>query len=129
MLRMQSYGLDESVFDSNAHTFGSSYHSGTGTLQLYAMHPTEPVDVNRKPEYHTTQIDTYGLTGNANTCRQGIGAWRNLRDLAKERRVEFIASANERADNDDEPEDAPVDPYLTSFISTKPVYTKRALHS
>jgi hypothetical protein len=38
--------------------------------------------------------------------------------LAKERRVEFITSANERADNDDEPEIASVDPYLTSFIST-----------
>jgi hypothetical protein len=118
MLRMQSYGLDEPVFDNKAYTFASSYYSGTGTLQLYAMHPTEPGAADSRLEYHTTQIDTYGLTGNAITCRQGIGAWRNLRDLAKGRRVEFIASANERADNDDEPEAGSADPYLTSFIST-----------
>jgi hypothetical protein len=117
MLKMQSYGSDEPVFDNKAHTFASSYHSGTGTLQLFAMHPTKPGATGGRPEYHTTQIDTYGLTGNANACRQGIGAWRNLRDFAEERRVEFIASANETADNDDEPEVASVDTYLTSIIS------------
>jgi hypothetical protein len=54
MLMMQSYELEEPVFDGKAHTFGSTYHSGTGTLQMYAMHPTEPKDVDGKPEYHTT---------------------------------------------------------------------------
>ncbi|KAK3068528.1 hypothetical protein LTS18_000624, partial [Coniosporium uncinatum] len=49
MLMMQSYGLDEPVFDHKAHTLGSTYHSGTGTLQLYAMHPTEPGDADGKP--------------------------------------------------------------------------------
>jgi hypothetical protein len=69
MLRMQSYGLDEPVFDNKAHTFASSYNSGTGTLQLFGMHPTEPVAADSRPEYHTTQIDGYSLTGNTNTCR------------------------------------------------------------
>ena len=118
MLRMQSYGFDKPVFDNKAHTFASSYHSGTGTLQLYAMHPTKPADTDGKPEYHTTNINAYALTGNLDTHRQGIGAFRNLRDLAKERRVEFIASANETADNNDEREITSVDTYLTSFIST-----------
>ncbi|KAK3060079.1 hypothetical protein LTS18_009403, partial [Coniosporium uncinatum] len=118
MLMTQSYELDESVFDDKAHTFGSTYHSGTGTLQLYAMHPTEPGDANGKPEYHTTKINGYDLTGNLDTHCLGIGAFRNLRDLAKERRDEFIARANERADNDDEPEAGSADPFLTSFIST-----------
>jgi hypothetical protein len=117
MLLMQSYELEEPVFDGKAHTFGSTYHSGTGTLQMYAMHPAKPRDAGGKPEYHTTQIDTYGLTGNTNACRQGIGAWRNLRDLAKERRDEFITVANERADADDEPETASAEAYLTSFTS------------
>ena len=117
MLMTQSYELDEPVFDNKAHTFGSTYHNGY--LQLYAMHPTEPGAKEEHPEYHTTQIDTYGLTGNANTCRQGIAAFRNLRDLAKERRDEFIALANKRADsNDDGSEDASANTYLTSLIST-----------
>lgn len=38
--------------------------------------------------------------------------------MAKERRDKFIARANERADNDNEPEAGSADPYLTSFIST-----------
>ena len=119
MLMTQSYELDERVFDNKAHTFGSTYHSGTGTLQLYAMHPTEPGDADGKLEYHTTKINGYDLTGNQDTHRQGIGAFRNLRDLAKERRDEFIALANERANNnDDEPEVASADAYLTSFMST-----------
>lgn len=67
-------------------------------------------------EYHTTKINGYNLTGNFNTHRQGIAAYRNLRDLAKEKRDDFIACANERADND-ELEVASVDTYLTSFVS------------
>jgi hypothetical protein len=107
------------VFDNKAHTFGSTYHSGTGTLQLFAMHPTEPGDAEERPEYYTTKINGYDLTGNHDTHRQGIAAFRNLRDLAKERRDEFIALANERADNnDDEPEVASADTYLTSSTST-----------
>jgi hypothetical protein len=95
--KMQSYGRDESVFDGNAYSIGSTYHSGTGTLQLYAMHPTKPAEPNGPPDYHTTQIDTYGLTGNLNGSRQGIAAFRNAQDWAKERRDEFIALANEMA--------------------------------
>jgi len=98
MLMMQSYELDEPTFDDKAHTFGSTYHSGY--LQLYAMHPTKPGEADGMPEYHTTKINGYDLTGNLNTHRQGIAAYRNLRDLAKEKRDDFIACANERADND-----------------------------
>lgn len=116
MLMMQSYGMDEPAYDNKAYTFASSYHSGTGTLQLFSMHPTQPGAVDGQPEYHTTQINTYGLTGNANACRRGIMAWRNLRDLAKEKRAEFIASANERADHDDDLEVASVDTDLTSRL-------------
>jgi hypothetical protein len=118
MLKMQSYGLDEDVYDGNARTFGSTYHSGTSTLQMFAMHPTESMEPDGRPQYHTTQLRALALTDNSESWRQGVGAWRNLRDLAKENRDEFIASANERADNDDEPEDASADTYLTSFMSS-----------
>ena len=43
-----------------------------------------------------TQINTWGLTGNADTFRQGTTAFRNGRDLAKEWRDKFISAANER---------------------------------
>ena len=125
MLRMQSYGLDDPVFDNKAYTFGSIYDSGSSTLQLFAMHPTKPGDADGKPEYHTTKIRGFDLTDNLDTHRQGIGAFRNLRDLATEWRAEFIAAANETADNDDEPGVASVDTYLTSFVSiSQPTQTE-----
>ncbi|KAF2761262.1 hypothetical protein EJ05DRAFT_473794 [Pseudovirgaria hyperparasitica] len=116
MLMMQSYELDEPIFNDKAHTFGSTYHSGTGTLQLYAMHPTKPRGADGMPEYHKTKVRGFDLTDNLDTHRQGIAAYRNLRDLAKEKRDDFIACANKRADND-ELEAASADTYLTSFVS------------
>ncbi|KAH8723983.1 hypothetical protein GQ44DRAFT_709455 [Phaeosphaeriaceae sp. PMI808] len=97
MLETQSYGQDGYIYDGNTHTYGATYHSGTGTLQQYGMHPTEPADPDGEPEYHTTQIDGYHLTGNPNSCRQGIGAFRNLQDLAKEKKDRFVTYANEVA--------------------------------
>ncbi|KAF1809586.1 hypothetical protein P152DRAFT_383747, partial [Eremomyces bilateralis CBS 781.70] len=93
MHKMQSYGLDEPECDGNAYAFGSTYHSGTGTLQLYTMHPTEPVEQDGQPEYYTTQARAFALTDNPDSCRQGLRGFRNLQDLAKETRGEFIARA------------------------------------
>ena len=49
ILALQSYGQDGYTYDGNAYTLGSTYHSGTGTLQLYAMHPTQPADPSGQP--------------------------------------------------------------------------------
>lgn len=97
MLAIQSYGQDGYTYDGNAYTLGSTYHSGTGTLQLYAMHPTQPADPSGQPQYHTTQLNSFGMTGNAETFRQGTTWYRNSRDLAKEWRDSAIAQANARA--------------------------------
>ena len=45
------------------------------------------------------QLNTWGMTGNAETFRQGATAYRNARDWAKERRDEAIKRANERAND------------------------------
>ena len=42
-----------------------------------------------------TQINTWGLTGNAEAFRQGATAFRNGRDLAREWRDGFILATNE----------------------------------
>ncbi|POR36525.1 Uncharacterized protein TPAR_03221 [Tolypocladium paradoxum] len=44
-----------------------------------------------------TQIKTWGLTGDADTFRQGAAAYRNGRDWAKRQRDDAIKKANERA--------------------------------
>jgi hypothetical protein len=115
MLKMQSYGQDEPVYDGNAYVYGTTYNSGAGTLQLYAMHPTEPANPDGELEYHTTQVTAFALTANPDSCRQGLRGFRNLQDMAKEKRDAFIACANEAADAEEAPPLA--DPYLTSFTS------------
>jgi hypothetical protein len=94
MLETQSYRQDGYIYDGNTYTYGATYHNGH--LQLYGMHPTEP-DPDGEPEYHTTKITGFDLTANPNSCRQGIGAFRNLQDLAKEKRDRLITYANEVA--------------------------------
>ena len=96
MHQLRSYGADKPVFDNNAYTLGATYHAGTGTLQMYASHVT-PTGPGGSPEYHTTRIDTWGLSGNPNTCRQGAVALRDGRDVTMEWRNQFISAANERS--------------------------------
>ncbi|OAA45006.1 hypothetical protein NOR_03760 [Metarhizium rileyi] len=63
---LQNYEETEPIFDGNAYTYSSTYHSGTGTLQLYAHHITAPTTADEQPEYHMTQIDGWQMTGNIN---------------------------------------------------------------
>lgn len=96
MHRLQNFGEDVPVYDGNAHTFSSTYHAGTGTLQLYAHHATGPTAEEEQPEYHMTQINSWGMTDNVDTFRRGATAFRNARDLAQQRRETFIKAANAR---------------------------------
>ena len=94
MHKLQTYGQDEPVFDNNAYTMTTTYHDGT--LKIYTTHVT-PSGPGGSPEYHMGQIDTWGLTGNPDTCRRGLTAFRNGRDWAQDQRNRFILAANERA--------------------------------
>lgn len=98
MLHARSYvsGAD-AVYDGNAYTITSTYQSGTGTLTMYTVHPTQPANPGGKPDYHMTQINTWGMTGNGETFRQGARAFRNARDWAREQRDTAIARMNEKA--------------------------------
>jgi hypothetical protein len=94
MQSLQSYGQNELVYNNHAHTITSTYHDGQ--LKMYTTHITSPAGPGKPPEYHMTQLNTWGLTGNADTFRQGATAFRNGRDLTKEWRNGFISAANER---------------------------------
>jgi hypothetical protein len=91
---LQSYGQSDLVYDNHAYTITSTYHDGQ--LKMYTTHITPPAGPGKPPEYHMTQLNTWGLTGNADTFRQGATAFRNGRDLTKEWRDGFISAANER---------------------------------
>ena len=105
MLEIQTYGQDDRSYDGNAYTIAATYNSGASTLKMYAMHPTEPADPAGRPQYHMTQLRGYDLTNDAETCRQGLSAFRNGLDWAKEQRGDAIAGANERANDTPLPED------------------------
>ena len=94
---LQSYAKDKPAYDNNAYTIMSIYDNGQ--LKMYTSHLTQPVTPGSRPEYCMTQLNTWGLTGNVNTFRQGVTAYRNARDWTKEQRDEAIERANERAND------------------------------
>ena len=95
MQSLQAYGQEESIYHNNASTITSTYYSGM--LKMYTTHVAQPKDPGGRPEYHMTQINSWAMTGNADTFRQGARAYRNARDWAKQQRDEAINRANERA--------------------------------
>ncbi|KAK5442639.1 hypothetical protein LTS15_010957 [Exophiala xenobiotica] len=97
MHELQNYKAEEPRYDNMARSFSSTYHAGTGTLQTYATHITAPLTPGGAPEYHMTQTNSYAMTGNANSFRDGATAYRNDRDLAKTERDSSIAHANQVA--------------------------------
>ena len=95
MLSLQNYLLDRPVYDGNAYTFTATFLDGF--LTLYAHHPSAPARPGQRPGYQVTQLNAYALTGNHESWLAGIGAFRNLRKLAKGYRDQFIDIANTRA--------------------------------
>jgi len=97
MQSLKSYGQDEPFYDNHACTITSIYHGGT--LKMYTSHPSQPTSRGGRPEYYMTQLNTWGMTGNRETFRQGATAYRNARDWAKEQRDKVIKRANDRAND------------------------------
>ncbi|OAQ62487.1 hypothetical protein VFPBJ_11424 [Purpureocillium lilacinum] len=90
-----SVGGERPVHDQHALTLGYTYQNGT--VRLYAMHMIGPSTSGPRPEFVTTQVNSYSLTGNPKSFREGIMACRNGRDWAKRQRDPAIAQANEKA--------------------------------
>ncbi|CRG82659.1 hypothetical protein PISL3812_00003 [Talaromyces islandicus] len=65
---LQTYGEGEPTYDNNAYTLTSIYHNGQ--LQMFTSHPSKSATSNR-PEYYLTQLNTWGMTGNIETFREG----------------------------------------------------------
>ena len=90
---------------------------------MYTSHPSQPTSRGGRPEYYTTQLNTWGMTGNRETFRQGATAYRNARDWVNEQRDEVIKRANDRA-NDSQTGAPAVDSSfgpVSSFASEDPL--------
>lgn len=92
---LRSYGQDKPVYDNNASTITSIYHGGT--LKMYASHVAQPTSPGGRPKYHMSQLGAFAMTGNRDTCRDGLMAYRNAKEWAEEQRNDAIGQANERA--------------------------------
>ncbi|OJK03601.1 hypothetical protein ASPACDRAFT_49718 [Aspergillus aculeatus ATCC 16872] len=95
MHTLRQFGdVGDSGYDDMAYTIMSTYCAGT--LGIYATHPTKSRSPDRFTDYVMTQIGHYSMIGSPESYRQGLDAYRNSRDLAKEYRDEIIRQANER---------------------------------
>lgn len=99
MLHLQSY-MQDKVYDNNAYTITSTYHHG-GTLQMYASHPIQSDGPSSRTEYIMTKIGSWSLTGTPEQHLQGVAAFRNAVDWAKEQRDKMIENANHRVNEAD----------------------------
>ncbi|MCJ1377738.1 hypothetical protein MMC17_000834 [Xylographa soralifera] len=89
---LQSYGHAEPVYDNNAYTITSTYYDGQ--LKLYTSFPVQPANPGGRPEYYMKQLKAYAMTCDSGVFRQGVAAYRNARDWAKEKRDALIEAAN-----------------------------------
>lgn len=94
---LQSYGESEPIYDNSAYTITFTYCDGQ--LKIYTSHFTQPTISGSRPEYHMTQLNSWSMTGNPETFREGARAFRNGRDWAKEQRDNAITRANAKANN------------------------------
>ena len=95
MNSLQNYGQNGLALTGSAATITSIYHGGQ--LKMYTSHPTQLEEPCSRMEYYMHQLNTWGMTGNVETFRQGATAYRNGREWAKEQRDEAIRKANESA--------------------------------
>ncbi|KAK8070312.1 hypothetical protein PG994_006928 [Apiospora phragmitis] len=92
MQSILSHGSSEPQYDGNSRVITSTYHSGT--LKMFTSHVKQPTQPGGRPEYVMTHLDSWALTGNIGSCRQGLTAYRNGLDWAKHQRNEAIKLAN-----------------------------------
>lgn len=79
---LRSFGVKDpkTVYDNNAYTITSAYHSATGTLQLFTTHPTLLAE---SPKYHMTQVRSFTMTDTVEAFWQGASALRQRQRLGK----------------------------------------------
>lgn len=64
---------------------------------MYTSHLAQLKSPGGGPEYHMTRLRCFAMTDTADTCRDGLRAYRNGREWCKEQRDNAINRANERA--------------------------------
>lgn len=73
----RAYGIDkpETLYDDNACTITSTYHSATRSLQVYTIHSTKPTDPDTSLKLYMTQLNSFALTGTGGRFLEGASAF------------------------------------------------------
>ncbi|KAI3322073.1 hypothetical protein HD806DRAFT_545309 [Xylariaceae sp. AK1471] len=95
MNTLQTYCEPGVDFDNKAYIITSTYYRGM--LNIFTIYPLSQASPGTRREYTMIKINSYALTGNIDSFRTGVGAYRNARDWAKQKRDEAIRRANETA--------------------------------
>lgn len=95
MHSLQNYRVDEPQYDNKPHTFSFTYQDGY--LKKYSHHMTAPTTEGGRPEYHMSQLRSFGMTDMRSTFVEGATDLRNTLDLAETYRGNFIRDANAKA--------------------------------
>ena len=91
---LQSLGKEE-TYHKNAGTTSAIYRGG-GSLKMYAHHLSQPRGPGTSQHYHMTPLGGWDLTGSPETFRQGVSAFKNVRELVAKHREKLIEEANRR---------------------------------
>lgn len=124
MASLASYGHGEPGY-GNAYTISSIYHGGQ--IKISASHITQPSGPSGPIEHDTNRVRSYSVTDTVDTFRRGAGAFRNLKDWAKEKRDDLIRHANEKAvlsetvspTNDNDTDSSPALSFMTAVSETE----------
>lgn len=93
MHHLRNYGAEE-TYNNHAYTFTFTY--SYGVLELCAHHMSQPDEPNTPPYYHMTKLGAWLLQTSRQQFAEGATAFRNLRDLARELREQFLDDADQR---------------------------------
>ncbi len=95
MYILQRFAEADKNLYGNAHTIAATFIRGM--LRLYTTHISGIDTTTESPQYHMTLLSEWPIYRSPGDFRQGVGAYRNARDWAKEQRDEAIAAANRKA--------------------------------
>ena len=95
MHRVENLGRRGEVFDNKART-ASVIYTGKGHIDLFTHHVSQPTGPQNFPRTYMTPLGSYSLAGNPRGFREGVGAFRNASDFARQHRINAIEDAHRR---------------------------------
>ena len=95
MHRVENLGRGKECFDNKARTASVVLH-GAGNLRFFSHHVSQPRGSGNPMQTHMTPLRSFSLDDTPDTFRQGVGAFRNASEYARQLRKDSIEDAHRR---------------------------------